>query len=173
MNLSSHTSRDFPKQVPILRGNCSPTHTSSAALPGHRGIEERVSGSQVPQMKRHHEKLSYLTTLNTAVQEKLPPPRAVQTSGSESTVPQKCSTQSSFAFSRRCLLSSIHLEKQRTALTSPCTFIQRQRSCFLLSSGIFCQFGEEKHFVGTRVSATELEAYPSHSSTIELRKVDW
>lgn len=67
MNLSSCRRHDFLQQLPILHGNCRLTPTSSAALPGHHVMEEGVSGSQLPQMKCHHEKLSCPTTLNTPV----------------------------------------------------------------------------------------------------------
>jgi len=52
MNQPSYMSCDFLlKHLPVLYGNCRPTHTPSAALPGHHGRKDKVSDCQVPQMK--------------------------------------------------------------------------------------------------------------------------
>lgn len=171
MNWPSYTSRDFLKQLPILHGNCRLTHTSPAALPGRHGMKEKVSGSQVPQMKCHHEKLSSPTTLNCAVQGKLLPPRAVQTSDSEKNVPQRCTVLSPHLPFLGVSFSVVSTWKSNVQpWLHPLNSLKGSDSIYFSLCGYFVNLRRKSIFVGTVVSATDLESYPSHSST-QLRNI--
>lgn len=124
------------------------------------------------------EKLGSPTTLNSAVQGELLPPRAVQTSDSEKNVPQRCTVLSPHLPFLGVSFSVVSTWKSNVQpWLHPLNSLKGSDSIYFSLHGYFVNLRRKSIFVGTVVSATELESYPSHSSTrlrnisIELSKL--